>query len=159
MALFRREPSRPEPVVPPVDLDVPVTNPAVVAAVEALVADPVSYALSAALDQALRDAVFLAAGSVSEVVSDRERPGQGVVPAGSELRIHTAETEDGEELLALFTDWPSLEAFCGTGQGSFVLPAAEAFGMALSYDGAVVNPAGPDCTVPLPPDVLRRLLA
>lgn len=162
MALFGRDrkDNQARDLVPPVDLDVPVENPDVVAAVHALVAEPTSVALSAALDRALAGATLLAAAAISEIVTDLTHPGQAVVPEGSEITLHSALTDDDQDLLALFTDWSSLEAFCGEGSRSLVLPGPEAFAIALKqYDGAVINPAGPGVVIPLPPDVLERLVA
>jgi hypothetical protein len=173
MALFRRRatPAAPSdapvhptseirgPVVPPVDLNVPVTNPEVIEAVKAYAADP-SDVRGQALDVALRRSVLLAATRISELQPTPGQPGQSTVPVGSTITIATVLDDRDRSLLALFTDWQSLEAQYGPGWDSLVLPAADAFDLALKqHAGAVLNPSGPEVSVPLEHPQLRRILA
>ena len=113
------------------------------AAVAALVDDPENLEKSAALDEALRAATLLLAGDTHE----------------EELHPFAAESPDGLTLLAAFSDETALRAFVQQSCDVAEVPSADVFALGLhAYEGVVLDPAGPEITVPLPQDVLERLL-
>ena len=165
MGLFSRrraaeEPPAPKPpppaaVIPPVDLDVPVTNPELVAALVDLARAPRDEDMPRVLDL-LRSAVLLVATRI-------DGPGvvDGVMQAGSVMTVYSVLLPDDRPALALVTDWPSLRASCGDGWSALVQAPGEGWRLARGAyaGGAVLNPAGPEVIFPLDPPRIDVLLA
>lgn len=146
MWLFRRQSGarKSSPVVPPVDLDTPVTNPRLVSAISAFATDQSDARLNALLTE-LNNAVYLVATLLDEAnVKATDTPGKVVFEKGSRIKVFTASDPDNNALLPLFTDWDAIRLWIQDPVETLVMPAADAWGFALnSYNGVIVNPAGP----------------
>jgi hypothetical protein len=142
---------------PPVDLNTPVENPKVVAAIRDF-ADASTPKTQDALTRALRAANFLVPMFTDEIKSSPIDEGSVSFEAGSKLKLLACTNEDDEVLLPLFTDWPAIREWTDEPASTLVMPAAEAFDLAASdeYAGAVVNPGG--YSLPLGKDLLGFLL-
>jgi hypothetical protein len=146
-------------IIPPVDLNKPVENPEVVAAITAA-ANSQSPLLFAALTCALRDANYLVPiMQEGMVTSPTGVEGQMTIQAGSHINVFTCAAPDGGTLLPLFTDWDEIRRWIDHPVSTLVMPAKEAFAFASmdEYAGAVVNPGGQ--AVELNKDLLGRLLS
>jgi hypothetical protein len=146
-------------VIPPVDLNKPVENPDVVAAISAA-ANSQSPLLFAALTCALRDANYLVPIMQDGMItSPTGEEGQMTIHAGSHINVFTCAAPDGGTLLPLFTDWDEIRRWLDVPVSTLVVPAKDAFALASGddYAGAVVNPGGQ--AVELSKDLLGRLLA
>jgi hypothetical protein len=130
-------------VVPPVDLDTPVTNPRLVAAISSFAANRGSEQLNALLTE-LNSAVYLVATILDEAnISATDTPGNIVFEAGSLIKVVSTSDADGNGLLPLFTDWDAIQQFTPDPVQTLVMPASDAWAFALDgYDGVVLNPAG-----------------
>ncbi len=128
---------------PPVDLNTPVENPALVAALARVAAentDDAKDALLAEIQQANYLAAMLTEG-LSRSAGDQ--PGQVTIEQGSKLGVLCAESE-GRNFLVLFSDWAAIKAYTDLKVSGWVLPARDAWALALqgeTYDGVVINPA------------------
>jgi hypothetical protein len=146
-------------VTPPVDLNKPVENPDVVAAINAAV-DSESPLLYAALTCALREANYLVPITQEGMItSPTGEGGQMVMHPGSRINVFTCKAPDGGSLLPLFTDWDEIRRWIDVPVSTLVVPANDAFAIASrdEYAGAVVNPGGQ--AVELNKDLLGRLLS
>ncbi|MDX6200339.1 MAG: hypothetical protein QOJ79_3490 [Actinomycetota bacterium] len=164
MALFGKKgqpgavPTKPDPanpLAPPVDLSVPVTNPELLAALT----DPEQD--TKRLLQALVRATFLMAVQYTHP-DGRPAIEDGMMRVGSRITILSVRDEADNDLLALFTDADALHASVGpTGWGGQVIQAVEALELAAAQHGgrAVINPDGPVATWRLEPDQVAHLLA
>lgn len=155
---FSKKRSGQSTIVPPVDLNKPVENPEVVAAINAA-ANSQSPLLYAALTCALRDANYLVPiMQEGMIASPAGEEGQMIVHAGSRLNVFTCAAPDGGTLLPLFTDWDEIRRWIDVPVSTLVVPAKDAFAMASrdEYAGAVVNPGGQ--AVELSKELLGRLL-
>jgi hypothetical protein len=146
--LWKRSSTTPEPtprVVPPVDLNQPVENPELVAAITAFANDP-NPTTELAMQRAFNRAVFLGAADFTGATvtpAASGEAGQSVIQPGSRIGLRSAE-RDGLSFLAVFTDWPAIRKFTDAHVDGLVLPSADVITMGLSdYDGVVLNPAGP----------------
>jgi hypothetical protein len=160
VALFGKKqqvPTQPDPsnpLAPPVDLSVPVTNPELLAALTAPERD-VRQLLSALLK-----ATFLMAVQYSHP-DGRPAIEQGVMRVGSQITTFGVSDDADNELLTLFTDADALAAAAGPGWGGQVIPAVDALELAAKrYGGrAVINPNGPVATMELTPEQTADLLS
>jgi hypothetical protein len=146
-------------VAPPVDLNQPVENPGLVAALNAAQRseEPI---VQAALACALRSANFLVPILTDEMItSTADEPGQMTIHAGSRIKVFTCTAPTGAELVPLFTDWGEIRRWIDAPVATLVMPARDAFEFASmeGYAGAVVNPAGH--AVELSSDQVDALLA
>lgn len=136
--------SESSPAVPPVDLDAPVTNPGLLAALNAFAADQSEDHLDGLLTE-LNQAVYLVATLLDEAnVQETDTPGDIVFKKGSVIQVIAAADDDGNSLLPLFTDWDAIKLWTQDPVQTLVMPAADAWSFALGdYNGVIINPAGP----------------
>lgn len=141
---------------PPVDLDVPVSNPE-------LLARLVECVRTGTWDQptmqAQRDAVYVLATQISG-------PGivDGVMQAGTKITLFHVVDDQDRPAVAAFTDWDALRAVLGddpswsgmieTGEGVLALAGSAGY-----VGGVVINPGSPESQFALTPERLDRLLA
>ena len=128
-------------VVPPVDLDVPVTNPALVAAIRRHLRTQRNESAAVLLD-VLKQSFLLTA----VVMEDRPVPaarGQTMFRKGDRFGVIEVLDESDARLLALFTDQDELRRFTNQANSTLVMPANDAMAFVLEhhYTGMVVNPA------------------
>ncbi len=137
---FRRQPNT---VTPPVDIDTPVTNPALTAAMARLGEGGDQAAIEAVLRE-LNRAVYLVAILLDEASVTTTSPGQATFNKGSVIKVLNCADSNDRPLLPLFTDWDAIRKWTNTSVSTLVMPADQAWDFALSqYQGAVINPAGP----------------
>jgi hypothetical protein len=132
MGMFGRK-AESGPVIAPVDLATPVENPALV---EQIKRGLESYAEAemARTMQMLRDAVLLMATQTIHPDGGPAYTDQ-TLRAGSRMTIYAVQLADDRTALAVFTDWPALHA-------------------AVYPGGVVVNPFGPEVTLPVMPEAI-----
>ncbi len=151
---FRRKRAKPT-IVPPVDLDTPVTNPGLTGAIDALCAKRDEASLMAFVQQLLQ-ANFLVATMLDEAQMRNTGGGQGTFQKGSLIKVLCVADANDRNLLPLFTDWDAIRAWTSEPVASMVMPGSQAWDFALSgYDGAVINPGG--VALPLTRDQLEDL--
>jgi hypothetical protein len=157
---FKKRSSEPKSaeVKPPVDLNKPVENPALVAALLSF-AQTRTPASQDALTIALRTANFLVAILTDEMHTTPSGEGQTTIQAGSRIKILTCSDESGAVHLPLFTDWQSIRRWTDQPVSTLVMPARQAFEFGLSdnHAGAVVNPG--ENALPLNKQLLAYLLS
>lgn len=141
------------------DLNQPITNPDLVAALDALMqADTAATRQQVAVQ--LDWAIYLVA-----ILDDELRPTPGDAPeqvmlqAGSRFGVLTADDGAGGQLLPIFTDWEAVRSWAARPVSALVMPAGDAwqFAVAGSYTGVLVNPAGQAVFLPL--EVVARMSA
>ncbi len=135
----------PTVVVPPVDLNKPVKNPNLVAALAAYAADP-SEPSQRELFRQLNLANFLVPFFDDEFrTTPGSKTGQMTIEKDSLLKIPSCEDRDGKNHLPLFTDWEAIQDWTDQTVSTLVMTASDAWSFVLShldYEGAFVNPAG-----------------
>lgn len=137
------EPDAGVSVKPPVDLNRPVENPALSAALDGFVSNQCPETEQELFRQ-LRSAVFLVP-MLTDEMKTTPGPEAGVVTIEKEsiLKILGCTDSSGANHLPLFTDWPAIQAWTDEKVSTLVMPAAEAWSFVLSqlnYAGAFVNP-------------------
>jgi hypothetical protein len=147
----------PAPVVPPVDLNVPVTNPRLVAAIRKHQQSG-NNQTAAELFAELKSAVLLAA-IVLDQPPEKTSQGQAVFKAGSRIAVVEISDNDNQRLLALYTDHEELRRFTQHANSTLVLPTKDAMSFVLDkgYAGLVVNPAS-EATLRLDAPFIRRVI-
>lgn len=133
---------------PPVDLNKPVENPRLVAAIERLLTDQSVQAKDALLVE-LNRANFLAVIFTDEMHSTPpDENGHVTIKEKSLIKVLSTTDSNGNVYLPLFTDWNAIGKYVGEKPekpiSTLVLPAADAWSWALamgSYQGVVINPA------------------
>lgn len=144
----------------PVDLNAPVTNPALKAALDAHTRAPTGRTL-ARISQELRGAHLLLPFLADEFhAKPGETPGQAVVEAGSQMKFLTASDGAGRPVVPAFTDWDEIRQWTKENVSTLVMGAEEFGGWvseSMKAAAAVFNPAG--AAVRLAPDVLRAAIA
>lgn len=132
-------------VIPPVDLNKPVENPNLLAALKEFETHHSEQAQQELFRQ-LANANFLVPFFADEMqTTPSQAPGQMVIEKGSLLKIPSCADRDGKDHLPLFTDWPAIQAWIEKPVSTLVMPSANAWSFILSqphYAGAFVNPAG-----------------
>jgi hypothetical protein len=129
-------------IKPPVDLNTPVENPALVRAMSRVASDGSNAAKDALLLEIQR-ANYLAAMFTNEMKSTVQGPGMMRIEKGSRIGLLSAE-KDGKQFLVLFSDWEALRAYTTLSVSGMILPARDAWAFALqgdTYQGIVINPA------------------
>src|SRR5258707_9186162 len=119
----------PQVIVPPVDLSVPVTNPALVAAL-AKHRDATTPESEAAMLVEFKRAIFLVAIYLATPATPTI-PGQVRFEAGQKILITEIEDAQGHRLLALFTDHQEKLLFAHKTNSTLVMPAKYAMEFAL----------------------------
>jgi SseB protein N-terminal domain len=130
------------PVVPPVDLSVPVTNPCLVAAIEKH-QKAQSKQTAEELFGELKDAVFLVA-IILDNPPVKVSEGQSLFNRGDKIAVVEVRDNKDSRLLALFTDHTELQRFANRANSTLVMRTKDAMSFVLDkdYSGLVVNPAG-----------------
>jgi len=142
----RDKPRVKQHVMPPVDIDKPVENSALVTVLDAYLQNPTQSARKA-LPAELNKAVFLLPVVMDESNIKRsvEDPGLAIFEKDTFFEIFNATDSDGNLLLPIFTDWPSIRSWTKAQVSAMVLPAQDAWAFATTkgdYSGVVVNPGG-----------------
>jgi hypothetical protein len=130
------------PVPSGLDLNRPVENPALLQAINAVVADP-SDSTKDRLLLELNRAIYIAAMLTDDLKRKALEPGLVEIQAGSRFEVLCA-AKGGKKFILLFTDWHALKAYSDLQVSGWVLPAKDAWSFALegsTYDGVVINPA------------------
>lgn len=144
----------PPNVTPPVDLNKPVSNPDLVAAISAFMRSRTRINIES-LQRELNRAVYLLPTIMDDGAMEQSAPGQMTIRAGSKLKIPVV--GDQEPYLPLFTDWEALRAWIQVPVSGMVVPADQAWDLAMSnYAGAAVNPG--TLTLSLPRELLADLV-
>ena len=129
--------------MPGIDITKPVTNPAFVAALDALeAADTADTREQVALQ--IGQATFLVAIMGDALhFAPGAAPGQTTLEAGSKFGVLQSDDGQGGQVLPLFTDWDALRNAITRPVSALVMPAAEAWQFVLggSCSGIVINPA------------------
>ena len=137
------EPASGTSVQPPVDLNKPVENPALSAALDGYVSSRSSEAEQELFRQ-LRSAVFLVPMLDDEMtMTPGAKTGSATIEKDSIIKILACPDSSGEDHLPLFTDWPAIQAWTDQKVSTLVMPASDAWSFVLSqlqYAGAIVNP-------------------
>lgn len=129
---------------PPVDVNTPVTNPSLVAAIQRLKADSSNEAKDSLLIE-LNQANFLVA-IFSDEMHTSEPDGDGKVTIEKDSIIKVLNTSDGNGnmYLPLFTDWEAIGKYIEQPVNTLIFPSQDAWHWALNmgeYHGVVINPA------------------
>jgi hypothetical protein len=144
-------------VTPPVDLDQPVTNPRLVAAIrkhQQVDAEETAVELFEELTQAV-----LLVGVIVDNPPERTGEAEALFREGDRFGIIQVQDDDDQTLLTLFTDHAELQQFTDEANSTLVMPADEAMAFVLEqgYDGLVINPAS-DASLRLDASFLRTLV-
>ena len=129
--------------MPPLDLNQPVANPALTAALDALIQADTPATRQQVAEQ-LEQATYLVAILDNELRSTPgQAPGQVTLQAGSRFGVLTCDDGEGGLVLPVFTDWEAVRSWTDRPVSALVMPAGEAwqFAQAGSYAGVIVNPA------------------
>lgn len=129
---------------PPIDVNVAVTNPNLVAAMQRLKSDTSNAAKDALLLE-LNKSNYLVAIFTDEMhTSEPDENGQAVIEKDSLIKVLNTSDSAGNMYLPLFTDWDALRKYITQPVSTFVFPPQEAWHWALEmgeYHGIVINPA------------------
>jgi len=138
----RKDTDRPL-VVPPVDLDVPVTNSLLKTALAERM-QGFSPEKERSLVHALATANYLVVILTDEMkVTPASVPGQATIGAGSRIKFLCCSNAKNESILPAFTDWDEIKAWTKEDVGTLVMPASQLWDFVLkNYAGVVINPAG-----------------
>lgn len=131
-------------VTPPIDINKPVENPALVAAIDRLASEQSEAAKNNLLAE-LNKAVYLVAIFTDEMhTTEPDEHGQVTVKKDSLIKVLNTSDEAGNTYLPLFTDWKAIGQYIDKPVNTLVMPAADAWSWVLNmgeYHGAVINPA------------------
>jgi hypothetical protein len=137
------EPFARSSVQPPIDLDKPVENPALSAALDGYVNNRCSETEQELFLQ-LRSAVFLVPMLADEMkMTPGTEPGVSTIEKDSLIKIFACADSSGADHLPLFTDWSAIQAWTNQKVSTLVMTASDAWSFVLSqphYAGAFVNP-------------------
>lgn len=128
----------------PVDVNIAVTNPNLVAAIERLKTDTSDAAKDALLLE-LNKSNYLVAIFADEMhTSEPDENGQSVIEKDSIIKVLNTSDGNGNMYLPLFTDWDALRKYIDQDVSTLVFPPQDAWHWALEmgeYHGIVINPA------------------
>lgn len=131
-------------VAPPIDVNVAVTNPNLVAAMYRLKTDTSNNAKDDLLLE-LNKSNYLVAIFADEMhVSEPDENGETVIEKDSLIKVLNTSDEQGNMYLPLFTDWDALCKYIDQPVSTLVFPPQDAWHWALEmgeYHGIVINPA------------------
>lgn len=127
---------------PPVDLNVPVTNPRLVAAIfkhQKCQTNETAVELFGEMKNAI-----LLAGIILEKPPTPTTEAESVFVKGDKIGFVEVIDNNEKRLLALFTDHSELQSFTNQANSTLVMPPKDAMSFVLDkeYDGFVINPAG-----------------
>lgn len=146
------------PLAPPVDLNIPVTNPSLVAAMRKHQVIH-SNETASELFAELKKANLLVAAIMDKPINEARRSGV-VIEKGEKIGFVEVRDDNNKRLLALFTDHSSLQHFTTEANSTFVMPTKQAMSFVLEqgfYDGLVVNP-GSDPILRLDSGFIRQVV-
>lgn len=131
----------PTAATPPVDLDEPVTNPALVAAIYEHQQTDTEETAVVLLDE-LKQAVLLV-GITLEKPPARTADAEVLFKQGDRIGVIQIQDDTDRMLLALFTDHAELQRFTDEANSTLVMPTRQAMEFVLrqGYHGLVINPA------------------
>jgi hypothetical protein len=137
------QPPRSASVQPPVDLNKPVENLALSAALTDYIGNRCPQTEQALVCQ-LQTAVFLVPMLADQMqVTPGDEPGSSTIEKDSLVKIFACTDRDGANHLPLFTDWSAIRGWTEQPVSTLVMPAQDAWQFVLSqphYAGAFVNP-------------------
>ncbi len=143
---------------PEIDINKPVENPALVASMLRLAKSPTQEARSQ-LTIELNKAVYLAAVYTDEMhASEPDEEGKTEIEKDSVIKVLITSDDQGNPYLPLFTDWNAIGKYISKPVNSWVLPAEDAWHMALNggdYHGIIINPG--ENSLPLNINQIRYL--
>ena len=129
---------------PPIDVNVAVTNPKLVAAMERLKTDTSDAAKDDLLLE-LNKSNYLVAIFTDEMhTSEPDENGETVIEKDSLIKVLNTSDSQGNMYLPLFTDWDALRKYIDKPASTLVFPPQDAWHWALEmgeYHGIVINPA------------------
>ncbi|MGE4545962.1 MAG: SseB family protein [Pedobacter sp.] len=129
---------------PPVDVNTPVTNPKLVAAIQRLKLDASDEAKDALLIE-LNKANYLVAIFSDEMhTSEPGENGRVTVEKDSIIKVLNTSDGEGNMYLPLFTDWEAIGKYIDQPVDTLIFPSQDAWYWALNmgeYHGVVINPA------------------
>jgi hypothetical protein len=129
---------------PPVDVNTPVTNPNLVAAMQRLKMDSSNDAKDALLVE-LNKANYLVAIFSDEMrTSEPDKDGTVTVEKDSIIKVLNTSDGNGNMYLPLFTDWEAIGKYIDKPVNTLIFPSHDAWHWALNmgeYHGVVINPA------------------
>lgn len=141
-----------------IDVNEPVENPNLSKAIDALARDPSEHNKTILLDE-LNKANYLAAIIPDEMkTTEPDVDGNMVIKKNSLIKIISASDDQGNTFFPLFTDWKEIQSYIKTPVNSWILPAKDAWYMAIKgqeYHGVVINPGGN--TLPLSMEQVQYL--
>ena len=145
------------PVVPPVDLNVPVTNPRLVEAIHKHQQSQSNETATELFDE-LKTAVLLVA-VILEKPASKPSDTQALFKKGDKIAVVEVRDNSNNRLLALFTDHHELKRFTTQANSTLVMPTRDAMSFALEkgYSGLVVNPAS-EATLRLDAPFIRTVI-
>ncbi len=134
-------------ITPPVGLNNPVTNPALVAALEDMQINPGNETNDKLMVELNKAKYLLPLLSDEMNVSEADENGKVNIEKGSLIKIITYSGTDGNIYLPLFTDWDVIKNYFDNPVDTFVLPATDAWEFTLKadkYHGIIINPGSND---------------
>lgn len=129
---------------PPVDVNVAVTNPNLVAAMKRLKIDTSTAAKDALLLELNKSNYLVAIFADEMYTSEPDENGQSVIEKDSIIKVLNTSDGNGNMYLPLFTDWDALRKYIAQPVSTLVFPPQDAWHWALEmgeYHGIVINPA------------------
>jgi len=129
---------------PPIDVNVAVTNPNLVTAMERLKTDTSNTAKDALLLELNKSNYLVAIFSDEMRTSEPDENGRSVIEKGSVIKVLNTSDGDGNMYLPVFTDWDALRKYIDQPVSTLVFPPQDAWHWALEmgeYHGIVINPA------------------
>lgn len=129
---------------PRVDVNTPVTNPGLLAALQKLAVDSSDEAKDVLLSELNRSNYLVAIFTDEMHVSNSDESGKSVIEKDSLIKVLNTSDDHGNAYLPLFTDWEALRKYIDHDVSSLIFPPKDAWNWVLNmgdYHGAVVNPA------------------
>lgn len=128
-----------------VDINKPITNPGLAAAILRLKNENTTEAKDNVLLE-LNRSNFLAIIFADEMhTSEPDESGRAVVEKDSVIKVLNTSDGQGNMYLPLFTDWDAIREYTDQPISTLVLPSQDAWHWVLNmgeYHGAVINPGG-----------------
>jgi len=156
-ALASNADQSPKAVAPPVDLNVPITNPRLVAAIfkhQRLHTNDTATELYSELKNS-----FLLVPVILDKPTANTTNGQKLFKKGEKIAVIEVRDNSETRLLALFTDHDELHRFTDKANSTFIMPTKDAMSFVLDkgYSGFVVNPSG-EATLRLDAPFIRTVI-
>ena len=126
-------------VVAPVDLNKPVTNPALVKVISVMQKNPSAKNQKRLLLE-LNNAVFLLATFKGGMKIEKNENGDTVIKKGSLIQFISTEDESGNPILLAYTDWDGIKRSTKEAVDTVVMPAAKLWDFAQDhkYSGVLI---------------------